>query len=202
MKIVKVSLAMLLIGILAFFGLLMAMTVRKAVDSTQPNAIAGDCEKMTNSEFVKMLASILGLPSAQASETLSDAELFKIQTDMLAERDLKLFVGSDPNAPVICSLLAEVLFDALNGHSDATPEEKIASLVDSGHMKACGPYNSVCSADILAALSVPGLSAAIAEGYSLPEIAAEPIGPGNPPQPEGPPTIAVTAGEAPASPIE
>lgn len=117
------------------------------------------------------------------------------------KRNLTLFEGIDPNTPVICSLLAEVLFDALYGHSDATPEEKIASLVDSGHMKACGPYNSVCSADILAALNVPGLSAAIAEGYSLPAIAAEPIGPGNPPQPEGPPTMAVTAGEGPASPL-
>lgn len=91
MKIMKVSLAMLFIGIFAFFGLLMAMTARKAVDSTRPdstrpNVMAGECEKMTNSEFVKMLAGILGLAPAEATETLSDAELFKIQADMLAKK--------------------------------------------------------------------------------------------------------------------
>ena len=154
MKKLRLCTIALLIGILVFSGLFLCQTA-KAVS-------------MDNSQLAAIIVSILGFSMPADAGALSDAELFEVQSNMLAEAGISLFAGAEPGAPVTRGELANVLYDALIGPNNATVEDKIEHLANAGYLGGGGANDIMNSADVIAALNIPALSTAIAEGYSLP----------------------------------
>lgn len=128
---------------------------------------------MSNAQFASILADVVGLEMPENAEALSDAELFEIQANMLAERGITLFVDAKPDTFVNRCDLANVLYDALIGPNDASIEEKVKYLVDLEYIGAsskpelCTQMNS---GEIITALNIPELAKAVAEGYSPPAV--------------------------------
>ncbi|MEA3328157.1 MAG: hypothetical protein U9Q08_00225 [Candidatus Omnitrophota bacterium] len=154
MKKLRLCVMALLIGILAFSGLFLCQTAKAA--------------SMDNSQFAAILVSILGFSMPADTDALSDAELFEIQSNMLAEAGVSSFADAEPGVSVTRGELANVLYDALIGPNNATVEDKIRHLANSDYLGGGETGDIMNSADVISALNIPALSTAIAEGYSLP----------------------------------
>jgi len=189
MKKFKIGIAALLTGVLVLAGSFLCE--------------AAQGEPMSKADFANTLVEILGLEMPAGWNELSDAELFEVQSGMLAERGITLFVDAKPNSKVTSCNLADVLYDALVGPNDASVEEKFDYLADLGYLTASPGYRCeiMSASDILATLNIPALTTVIAEAYSRPVIggrAAE-----IPPAPENPETaspLSLPPPETPASP--
>ena len=116
MKMSKVWVVGLLAGILVFSGSFLCQAAKD--------------KPMSNAQFASILADVVGLEMPENVEELSDAELFEVQANMLAERGITLFVDAKPDTFVNRCDLANVLYDALIGPNDASIEEKVKYLVD------------------------------------------------------------------------
>jgi len=123
-------------------------------------------ETMTNAQFANILADVLGLEMPADADSLSDAELFEVWANMLAERGITLFVDAKPDALVTKCDLANVVYDALIGPNDATIEEKINYLAGLDYISAGTTCEVMNFNEIIATLNIPALSMAIAEAYS------------------------------------
>ena len=170
MKQLKVWSVMLLMAILVFSGSSLCLA---------------QAETMTNTQFAGMLVDVLGLEMPADADTFSEAEIFEIWANMLAEKDIVLFADAQPNVLVTRGGIAEVLYDALIGLSDVTIEDKIDYLADLGYISTGGADDIMSFIDITAALNIPALSKALAEAYSSPPgRKGEPVR--TDPPPEGP----------------
>ncbi len=132
---------------------------------------AAQAQPMSNAQFADIIANVLGLEMPAGADELSDAELFEVQANALAERGITLFVDANPDELVTRSDLANVLYDALKGPNTATVEEKINYLVGLGYMSvgaAQVPDEEISSNEIIEALNIPELTRAIAQAYSRP----------------------------------
>jgi len=179
MKICKIFLSFFLAGAL-FFA------------CTLTSDAAGEDKTMTYGEFSNLLVKVLGIEMPADTEGLAADEIFEIQANMLAARGIIFFVGAAPEDLVTRGLIAEIIYAALVSASTtgtdyldkylpasdrpstlspinpaaATMEEKIKYLVGLDYM---GPGNAdeiLYSDEIINILNIPGLSAAVAEGYS------------------------------------
>ena len=148
MKILNV---LLLTGIMVFSGALLC----PAQEDT-----------MTNAQFANILVDVLGLEMPADADALSDAELFEVQANMLAEAGITLFVDANPDTQTTRGAVANVLYGALIGPSDATTEDKIDHLASLGYLGTGAADGVMNSAEVIAALNVPALSTAVAEAYS------------------------------------
>ena len=158
MKMSKVWVVGLLAGILVFSGSFLCQ--------------AAEDKPMSNVQFASMLADVLGLGMPENAEELSDAELFEVQANMLAERGITLFVDAKPDKQVTNCDLANVLYDALIGPNDATIKEKFDYLANLGYLAVSPGYKCdvMGSSEITATLNIPELSRAVVEGYSPPAV--------------------------------
>ena len=184
MKRLNVWIAALLAGILVFSG---ASLCRAQKDA------------MTNAQFADILVGVLGLEMPADAAALSDAGLFEVQANMLAESGIVLFIDARANALVTRGVVGDVLYGALIGPSNASAQDKVDYLAKLGYISAGRVNGVMSSADIIAALNVPALSSAIAEAYSPPGGAG--VGFAGPGRGFIPPAVANPAPEGPASPI-
>ncbi len=170
LAVLKSGTGLLLIAIMFFSGLSLCQAEQQETRKELQVILhpREDCEKMSYLEFENILVDILMLERPAGADRLSETELFEVQAYMLAERGISLFVEAKPDALVTCSMLANVLYDALIGPSTESVEEKIEYLVGLGYIDFCVPSGILCASKIIDALNVSALSSAIAEGYSRP----------------------------------
>ena len=172
MKVSKVWVVGLLAGILVFSGSFLCQAADKP---------------MSNAQFASILVDILGIEMPADADSLSDAELFEIQANMLAERGITLFADAKPDAFVAMSGLANVLYDALIGPNNTSIEGKIDYLIKSGYIKQGKGSDLMLPNEVITTLNIPELSKAVAEGYSSPAIGLlGPAGAGIAPAPHNP----------------
>ncbi len=163
---------------------------------------AAQDESMTNAQLADILVNILGIEMPANADTLSDAELFEFQANALADRGLTLFVDASADGSVTRGAIADVLYGALVGPSTVTTEEKIDYLAGLDYISAGVADEVMGSGEIILALNVPVLSAAVAEAYSTPvATATEPVVAGLDAAMMMPPAAASPASEGPASDI-
>ena len=164
---------------------------------------AAQDEPMTNAQLADIVANILGIEMPASLDTLSDAELFEIQANMLAERGLTLFVDASTDGLVTRGTIADLLYGALVGPSTVTTEEKIDYLAGLNYISSGDADEVMGSGEVISALNIPVLSAAVAEAYS----GAAPVGGEADTEVAGldaaimPPAAASPASEGPASDI-
>jgi len=158
MKIGKITLTVFLTGVLICAASLFCQ--------------AEEFKPMSKAEFASILVDMLGFEMPIGSDTLSDAELYEVQANMLAERGITLFVDSDAQSNVTRCNLANVLYDALIGANEDPIEKKFDYLASLGYLTATNDYqcNVMNSSDIITALNIPELSGKLAEAYSPPTI--------------------------------
>lgn len=192
MKKVKIGLIVLLAGILLSTVSVMAEAAKDG--------------SMNREELASILTDMLGIEMPTGSDELSDADFYKVQADILAERGITLFANGESNWKVNKCDLANVIYDALMGPNNATIQEKFDYLDGEGYMTSNSDYKCVVmtSEEVLAILNIPELSQAIAEAYSAPAIfgggTGEPSGIA--PAPENPESEGIIpTPETPASPI-
>ena len=130
---------------------------------------AAQDESMTNAQLTDIVVDILGIEMPANADTLSDAELFEVQANMLAERGLTLFVDASADGLVTRGTIVEVLYGALIGSSVLTTEEKIDYLASLNYISSGGADEIMGSGEIISTLNIPALSTAVAEAYSAPE---------------------------------
>ena len=87
---------------------------------------------------------------------------------MLAERGLTLFVDASADGLVTRGTIADVLYGALIVPSTVTTQEKIDYLAGLNYISSGGADEVMGSGEIITALNIPVLSAAVAEAYSTP----------------------------------
>ena len=173
MKMSKLWTSVLLVGILACTATLLCQ--------------AAEDQPMNNAQFAGILANILGLAMPADAGELSDAEVFEVQANMLAEQGITLFVDAQPDGQVDRCVLANVLYDALIGPNEASITEKFNHLANLGYLTASPGYECdvMSSGEIITILNIPELSVAIAEAYSrAPRVAVR--GAGIAPSPANP----------------
>jgi len=158
MKTLKYTLVILAINILVFPSIMKA-EVREDI------ALGED---MTVAQFAGIMVDLLDLERPSGSETLPEAELFEVETNMLAERGISTFLELKPEELVTCSIFVNVLYDALLGPNEDTTEEKVAYLSDRGYMDRCVPGEILLARTIITVLNIPALTKAIAEAYGAP----------------------------------
>jgi hypothetical protein len=129
---------------------------------------AASGQNMTNSRLAQVLSSMLNLDMPADSDGLSDAELFEVQSNMLAERGVTQFVDAKPDEPVTRGMIADIIYEALVGPDATTPRARIAYLSGQGHLPKGGANEPLNDDEIINALNLPQLSAAVAEAYSSP----------------------------------
>ena len=129
---------------------------------------AAQDEPMTNAQLANIVINILGIEMPANADTLSDAEFFEVQANMLAERGLTLFVDASADGLVTRGAIANVLYGALVGPSTVTTEGKIDYLANLNYISPGDADEVMGSGEIISALNVPVLSAAVAEAYSVP----------------------------------
>ena len=155
MKTISLSLVMLL----AF--------VFSSVVATE--AMAADTDPATSSDFATILSGALGLEMPEGTEGLSDAELFEIQVNMLAENGITNLIGMQPDDLISCGMLAEILYNALFGaEGNETTEDKLKYLIAEGYLPDYKIGDSMTIAEVISSLNIPALSDAIVEAYSGP----------------------------------
>jgi len=133
-----------------------------------PWALAVETKTMATAELAGLLFDIAGLKMPEGTEVLSDAEIFEIQVNMLAERGITQLVNIEPDAIVTYGLIANFVYDALIGANDVTTDAKIKYLAGAGYIHAGGADDPMVYSEIVAALNIPELTKAVAEAYSLP----------------------------------
>jgi hypothetical protein len=125
-------------------------------------------ETMTNAQLAGLLSDMAGLRMPEGSENLSEAETFEIQSNMLAERGITMFVDTEPDGVVTHGLVANLVYDAVVGPNNAAIEGKIAYLALAGYLPSGGADDTMAYSEIVAALNIPELTEAVAEAYSAP----------------------------------
>ena len=143
------------------FSAILMMLIFASHSQAQP-------ETMTNMELVNLLSGVAGLQMPEGTENLSDAEVFEIQVNMLAERGITLFVDTKADDTVTYGLMANLVYDALVGPNNAATEAKLNYLSGAGYLPSGGINDPMAYAEIAAALNIPELTVAVAEAYSAP----------------------------------
>lgn len=129
---------------------------------------APEAKTMTNAELVSLLSKMAGIEIPEGTADLSDAEIFEIQVNMLAERGITMFVDTEPDGAVTYGLIANLVYDALVGPNNAAIEGKITYLAIAGYLPSGGVGDAMGYREITAALNIPELTEAVAEAYSAP----------------------------------
>ena len=125
-------------------------------------------DTMTNAQLVGLLLGMAGIEMPEGTESLSDAEVFEIQVNMLAERGITLFVDASSDGIVTYGLIANLVYNALVGPNSAATEVKISYLATAGYLPSGKAGDAMPYSEIIAALNIPELTEAIAEAYSAP----------------------------------
>ena len=136
-----------------------------ALSFAQSQAAPGS-KTMTNAQLVSVLFGMAGLEMPESAKSLSDAEIFEVQVNMLAERGITLFVDAKADGIVTYGLIANLVYDALVGPNDATVEAKINYLAGAGYLPSGRAGDAMAYSEIIAALNIPELTQAVAEAYS------------------------------------
>jgi hypothetical protein len=217
MKSSKILFALLVAGILIGFGLPIAQAAEGQASS---NKI--DCVPMSNTEFANAVVMAMGIEMPEGSGNLPKAELFEVQSNILAERGIDLFANADANKTVTKADLCKVLqalnnqvdqatntspgrssvtnpfYDPISGYAKTPPEELAAYLEQFGCTTIPEGQETVCANEIISALNNPAYSKTIAEAYSDPKGIGRPplIVPPQNPTPEDDVTLSE---ETPAS---
>ena len=150
------------------FSLIMLLAfVFSSVVATE--VMAADTDPTKASDFASILSGTLGLEMPEGTEDLSDAELFEIQVNMLAENGITNLSGMQPDDLINCGVLAEILYNALFGvEGNETTEDKLKYLIAEGLLPNYGVGDSITIAELVGSLNIPALTDAIAEAYSAP----------------------------------
>lgn len=138
-----------------------------ALSFAQAQAVP-EAKTMTNAQLVGLLLGIAGIEMQEGTENLSDAEVFEVQVNMLAERGITLFVDANADGIVTYGLIANLAYDALVGPNNATTEAKINYLAGAGYLPSGKASGAMPYSEIIAALNIPELTEAVAEAYSSP----------------------------------
>ncbi|MFC1708739.1 hypothetical protein ACFL2J_01580 [Candidatus Omnitrophota bacterium] len=177
---------------LVIFKLPLAQTAEAPAGGQQVATSQDDCVPMTNTGFANAIIMALGIEIPEGTGSLSGAELFEVQANILAERGIDYFKNSDGNTAVtkgeLCSVF-EVLnetvvsatntshgrgsvtnpfYDPISGYAKTPPTQAAAYVEKFGCAVDTGANESVCSNDVIAALSAPEYASLVAEAYSHP----------------------------------
>jgi len=128
---------------------------------------------MTKGKFVDLLIRVMGLEGKLPSgvEKLSPDDLYRVQVEILAERGLVQFVGTDREGKLRRGELAEILYDAVvKVPEPLTIIEKIAFLAERGLIKKGKPMEAMTEEEVFGALRAPELVSAIVETYTPPPV--------------------------------
>jgi hypothetical protein len=131
---------------------------------------------MTKGKFVDLLIRVMGLEGKLPSgvEKLSPDDLYRVQAEILAERGLVQFVGTNRKEKLRKGELADILYDAVvKVPEPLTIIEKIAFLAERGLIKKGKPTEAMTEEEVLSALGAPELVSAIIETYTpapVPEV--------------------------------
>jgi hypothetical protein len=147
-------------------SVVLTLLVTLSVLSLVQSQAAPEVKTMSNAQLVTLLFGVAGLEMPKGAEILSDAEIFEVQANMMAEKGVTLFVGARANAAVTYGLVANLVYDALIGHNNATAEVKINYLANAGYLPSGGVNDAMAYGEIIAALTLPELTKAVAEAYS------------------------------------
>ncbi len=150
------------------FGVVLVLSAALLALSFVQSQAAPEANTMTNAQLVGLLLGMTGIEMPEGTESLSDAEVFEVQVNMLAERGIMLFENAKADDIVPYGLIANLIYDALIGTNDATTEEKINYLVDAGYLPSGGADGPMDYSKIIATLNIPELTEAVAEAYSFP----------------------------------
>jgi len=145
---------------------LIAVMAVALVLSTGSSARAAD--SMTNEQLAQILSDMLKLQMPDGSGKLSDAELFEVQSNMLAENGVTQLTGVDPGQAVTRGMIATILYEALVGPDATNAQVKITYLSGQGLLPDGKPGDVLGNQDIITSLNIPQLSTAVAEAYSSP----------------------------------
>ncbi|MBU1862993.1 MAG: hypothetical protein KKH94_04930 [Candidatus Omnitrophica bacterium] len=159
MKVLKLSVMILMMTTLVFFGMSQSQTHAE--------------EAMTNAELVNTLFAILDLEFPDADE-MTDEELFAAQVTMLASRGITRFVGASRTQQVTRGAVAEVVYAAVSTTGGvpagaATPtstQAKIDVLADMGFMEGGDEDDSMSVDEVVAVFSAPVVTDAVADSFS------------------------------------
>jgi len=121
---------------------------------------------MSNADFADLLIRVLYIDMPQGTEDLSNDELFKLQTDLLAEADINVFTDLAPDSLVTKGTVADALYSALHGYSYLTAQEKIDYFVSIGYLPSGRETDVILTQEIIAAFNVPELSQRVVEPYT------------------------------------
>jgi len=154
----KITLFLCILSMIAFVG--------------NPAEALGDT--ITNAEFAQILVNIIGVPVPAGTENLSDEEHFEVLSNILATAGINSFTGLNGSDPISCEIMVAALYQAMGGPDDATYDEKIAYLSQSGFdVPACfGAGGNANRSMVIAILNNPAFSNLVAEAYSPPDTGA------------------------------
>ena len=150
------------------FGVVLVLSAALLALSFVQSQAAPEANTMTNAQLVGLLLGMTGIEMPEGTESLSDAEVFEIQVNMLAERGITLFVDAKADGVVTYGLIANLVYDALVGPNNATTKAKIDYLAGAGYLPSGRAGDAMPYSEIIAALNIPELTEAIAEAYSAP----------------------------------
>lgn len=123
---------------------------------------------MTKGKLVDLLIRIMDLQGKLPADAqkLSPDDLYRVEVEILAERGLVQFVGTNRNEKVRRGELADILYDAVvKVPEPLTIDQKIAFLAERGLIKKGKPAETLTEEEVLSALRAPELVSAIIETY-------------------------------------
>ncbi|MFC1645706.1 hypothetical protein ACFL2Y_00810 [Candidatus Omnitrophota bacterium] len=177
---------------LVIFKLPLAQTAESPAKGQQVTTGQGDCVPMTNAAFANAIILALGIEMPEGTGNLSEAELFEVQANILAERGIDYFKDSGGKAVVAKGELCNVFqilnetvvqatntssgrsnvtnpfYDPISGYAKTPPSETGSYEEQFGCATGTGDNDSVCTKDVIAALSNPEYALLVAEAYSHP----------------------------------
>jgi len=154
---------------------------------------SGSPKTITNTELASALIKALGIEMPEGTQNLSEAELFEVKANILAEVGINTFVDADAKKVVtksdFCGLLemlnaavdnrvnpsvargvvTDLFYDPITGYSETPPPEAGDYLVRFGCATGENGDQPVSAGDVISALNDPRYTLPIAEAYSEPE---------------------------------
>ena len=122
----------------------------------------------TKAEFADVLIRVLGITLPEGSEKLSPEELYEVQANILAERNLDIFIDSNPSDIVTRGDLAAVIYVALTDDASAKEQDMVNYMSGLGYISPGDAGDTMSFDAIITTINIPELVPVFALAYSPP----------------------------------
>ena len=108
---------------------ILCISIRPAISQEAPEDL------MRYGDFSDILISIMNIEVPDGRESLSDDEYYEVNSNLLAENSITIFLEKQADEVVDWAEMADVVYTVSGGKEDLTTEEKISYMVRRGYIE-------------------------------------------------------------------